>query len=82
MTEKRTSSVKKHILRQKIVIYERKNLITKLLDATTGDKVVFEQRLEFTSLLEARGDVFGIVKHFKIIDLKHNGSDFVYHLST
>jgi Protein of unknown function (DUF295) len=62
-------STTKHILRRKIVIYEPNSLITELVDATTGDKVVSQQRLEFSYLLEACGYVFGVVKHFKIIDL-------------
>lgn len=67
-----TTSLTKHILQRKIVIYEPRSLVsTKLLDITTRDVVpIFTKKgLKFSYLLEACGDVLGLVRHIKAFDL-------------
>ncbi|KAF3321510.1 hypothetical protein FCM35_KLT13726 [Carex littledalei] len=66
-----TISLTKHILQRKIIFHEPKKLVTKLLDITTGDVVSVnsKQELRFSYLVEACGEVLGVVKHFETFDL-------------
>lgn len=61
----------KHILQRRIIFHEPKKLVTKLLDITTGDVVSVnsKQQLRISYLVEACGEVLGVVKHFEKFDL-------------
>ncbi|XP_078162221.1 uncharacterized protein LOC144557509 [Carex rostrata] len=65
--KEKTFRLTKHILYRSIVIYEIVKEVTKLLDVTTRDGVqVFSKPgFSFSHLLEACGDVLGVVTLFK-----------------
>lgn len=67
-----TISLTKYILQRKIIFHQPEKLVTKLLDITTGDAVSVNSKpeLRFSYLVEACGEVLGVVKHFETFDLK------------